>query len=92
VARDGTKTGGGSRKGCPNRASVDVAAKLAAMHCDPLAGMAKIAMDTKNPLEIRAKMFSELAQYVAPKRKSTEISAEGGAAAVMGLIVLPPKE
>jgi hypothetical protein len=91
LARNGVKTGGGSRKGRPNRINVDVAAKLAALKCDPLSGMAKIAMNIKNPLEIRAKMYAELAQYVAPKRKATEHSVAEGAA-VLGLIVMPPKE
>ena len=42
------------------------------------AGMAQIALDEKNPVEVRARMFSELAQYVAPKRKALEHSAEPG--------------
>jgi hypothetical protein len=28
--------------------------------------MAKIALDPQNPIELRARMFSDLAQYVAP--------------------------
>jgi hypothetical protein len=32
--------------------------------------MALIAMNEKNPIELRARMYSELAQYVAPKRKA----------------------
>jgi hypothetical protein len=70
------KTGGGSRKGIPNKLNVDIAAKLAAMGCDPIAGMANIALDTENDLDLRAKMFSELAQYVAPKRKAIEHSGD----------------
>jgi hypothetical protein len=34
--------------------------------------MAKIALDEATPLEIRARMFAELAPYVFPKRRPTE--------------------
>jgi hypothetical protein len=40
--------------------------------------MANIALDQKNAVELRARMFAELAQYVAPKRKALEHSAEPG--------------
>jgi hypothetical protein len=32
--------------------------------------MARIAMNKKNPAELRGRMFAELAQYVAPKPKA----------------------
>ena len=35
-----------------------------------------IAMDTLYPLEIRARMFAELSQFVAPRRKLVEIESE----------------
>ena len=41
----GKKTGGGSRKGKPNKTSLDIAEKLASMGCDPIEGMARIALD-----------------------------------------------
>jgi hypothetical protein len=47
------------------------------LRCDPITGMARIAMDEKNSIEVRARMFVELAQYVAPKRKAVEHSADG---------------
>jgi hypothetical protein len=34
-------------------------------------------MNKKNPVELRARMFAEMAQY-APKRKAVEHSADGG--------------
>lgn len=52
--------------------------------------MAKLAINPDASLELRGKMYSELAQYVAPKRKAVEHSA-GAGATVMGMIVLPPK-
>jgi hypothetical protein len=39
--------------------------------------MARIAMDERADLSIRAQMFKELASYVAPKRKAVEMQAEG---------------
>jgi hypothetical protein len=48
------------------------------LHCDPITGMALIAMDEKNPMELRGRMFAELAQYVAPKRKALEHSGDAG--------------
>jgi hypothetical protein len=64
--------------GSPDRRTVDVIDKLAALRCDPITGMALMAMNENNPVELRARMFSELAQYVAPKRKAMEHSAGGG--------------
>jgi hypothetical protein len=77
----GSKPGerrGGRQRGAPNKRTLDVIERLAALRCDPITGMARIALNTKNPLELRAKMFAELAQYVAPKRKAVEHAAEPG--------------
>jgi hypothetical protein len=40
--------------------------------------MAEIAMDEKQDMALRAAMFKELAQYVAPKRKAVEMSGVDG--------------
>jgi hypothetical protein len=71
----GRKTGG-RRKGAPNRAAQAVADRLDALGCDPIEGMARIAMDEKAELSLRAQMYKELAQYVAPKHKALEITGE----------------
>jgi len=44
------------------------------LNCDPIEGMARLAMDANNTSELRGRMFAELAQYVAPKRKAIEQS------------------
>lgn len=54
----------------------DVALKLARLGCDPFLGMARIAMNRSNPLDVRSRMYAELAQYLAPKRKAIEHSAD----------------
>ncbi len=69
---------GGRQKGTPNKRTVAVADKLEELGCDPIEGMAKIAMDDRIELNIRAQMFKELAQYVAPKRKAMEVTGEDG--------------
>lgn len=69
---------GGRKAGTPNKRTVEVQEKLARLKCDPIAGMARLAMDKKNPPELRGRMFAELAQYIAPKRKALEHSADGG--------------
>jgi hypothetical protein len=74
----GKKTGG-RVAGTPNRRTQDVIERLAALNCDPIEGMAKIAMDEANAPELRGRMFAELAQYVAPKRRAIDHSAAEGA-------------
>lgn len=66
---------GGRKAGTPNRRTVELHQKLDALGCDPIEGMARIALDQKNPPELRARMYAELAQYVAPKRKAIETSS-----------------
>jgi hypothetical protein len=73
----GLKTGG-RQPGTPNKRTREAADLLAALDCDPLEGMARIALDTSNPLELRARMFAELAPYLYPKRKALEHSAGEG--------------
>ena len=77
----GRKTGG-RVAGTPNKRTIEVMERLEALGCDPIEGMAKIAMDEANPPELRGRMFAELAGYVAPKRKAVEHSAEDGSASI----------
>jgi hypothetical protein len=67
---------GGRSAGTPNKRTQDVIERLEALKCDPIEGMARIAMDANNPPELRGRMFAELAQYIAPKRKALEHSGE----------------
>lgn len=71
----GKKTGG-RVKGTPNRRTADVIERLDRLGCDPIEGMAVIAMDLANPPELRGRMYAELAQYVAAKRRALDVSAE----------------
>jgi hypothetical protein len=70
---NGRKTGGRIR-GTPNKKTSEIQERLFDMGCDPIQGMAILAMDEGNPPELRGRMYAELAQYVAPKRKAVEHS------------------
>ena len=63
---------GGRVAGTPNKRTLDIQQRLDELKCDPIEGMVTIAMNTENAPELRGRMFSELAQYVAPKRKAIE--------------------
>jgi hypothetical protein len=80
----GRKTGGRVR-GTPNRRTHYIEALLAHIGCDPIEGMARIAMDSQNPIEIRARMYAELAQYVAPKRKAVQIASDSSSPVVFNI-------
>jgi hypothetical protein len=73
----GRKTGGRTA-GTPNRKTREVTELLESLCCDPIEGMAHIAMDEKHSAELRGRMYAELAHYVYPKRKAVEHTGAGG--------------
>jgi hypothetical protein len=52
--------------------------QLEALGCDQTEGVAKMAIDETVGLRIRAPMYEELVQYVAPKRRAVDIGSEVG--------------
>jgi hypothetical protein len=70
----GKKTGG-RVAGVPNRRTTEVITRLEKLGCDPIEGMARLAMDDSNAPELRGRMFAELAQYVAPKRRALDLES-----------------
>ncbi len=68
----GKVPGSGRQPGTPNKRTAEVRELLLSLKCDPITGMARIAMNAKNPAELRGKMYSELAQYMWPKRRAIE--------------------
>ena len=70
----GFKTGGRA-VGAPNKRTLEAMQKLEELGCDPIEGMARIAMDETNSIDLRAKMLAELAPYIYPKRKTMDISS-----------------
>lgn len=73
---------GGRPRGSPNKRSLDVAARLAALGCHPLEAMARLAAEAEaeGDKALAGSMYKELAQYTAPKRKAVEVTGEGGGA------------
>jgi hypothetical protein len=77
----GAKVGerrGGRQKGTPNKRTIAVAETLAALGCDPIKQMGKIALDERVEVSVRVQVLKELCQYVAPKRKAVEVTGEDG--------------
>ena len=99
------KKHGGARANTGKKLSMEVRDKLEAVGCDPILGMAYIAMANPGalaelgllvtipgqdgqeaqvtssqqiPIELRAAMYRELAQYVYPKRRSVDVDVQGG--------------
>jgi hypothetical protein len=60
----------GRPKGSKNKQTLTAIGRLEALGCDPIEGMARIFMDEAADLSIRAQMYKELVQYIAPKRKA----------------------
>ncbi len=76
--KKGTPKTGGRVKGSLNKGNQSIMDKLASINCDPIEGMAKIAKKAmeEGELSLALMAYKELAQYVAPKRKSIEVSGE----------------
>ena len=69
------KTGGRAR-GTPNRKTHEIAAKLDKLGCDPIEGLARIAMDAATAPELKVRCFAELAGYIWAKRRAVELASE----------------
>ena len=68
--------GNGRKKGTPNKKTQSIIDQLAALDCDPIEGIAtiaKLSMEAKD-YATALNAFKDLAQYVAPKRKSIEMT------------------
>jgi len=70
---NGYKTGG-REKGTPNKRTVELAERLEALDCDPVARLANLANDPDLDPAIRARCCIELMAYLYPKRKAIEFT------------------
>jgi len=86
----GIKTGG-RVPGTPNKRTSEITQKLKELGCDPIEGMARIAMDKSNPIELQAKMLAELAPYIYAKRKAVEITGNDGVTIIISRDDTEPK-
>jgi hypothetical protein len=67
---------GGRTKGTPNRATAALKEKLAALGCDPVEELVRIARDSKTADGAKVLIYSTLMPYVYPKRKVIDDSNE----------------
>ncbi len=68
---------GGRQRGTPNRKTHELAEKLEKLGCDPIAGLAQIAMAPDTAPELKVRCYAELAQYLHAKRKAVEHDSDG---------------
>lgn len=87
MAGTGKPKTGGRAPGTPNKVNRGVEEKLAAIGCDPILGLAQIAMDPENDVKWRLSAYAELAPYVAPKRKPVDGEGNDQDAALVVQIV-----
>jgi hypothetical protein len=73
--RKGLPKTGGRVRGTPNKATDALARKLTKLGCDPIEGLAKIALDPATEASLRVRCFAELAQYIYPKRKAVALDS-----------------
>src|SRR3954465_15723172 len=64
--------GPGPPRGSWNNGSLGVQEKVAELGCDPITAMALLAMDEAIAIELRIKLYCELANYVAPRLKAVQ--------------------
>jgi len=62
----------GRKKGQVCTLAASVRQKLEELGCDPIEGMAQIAMDESNTPELRHKAYADIAQYAYPKLKAVD--------------------
>lgn len=62
----GPKPGQAVRKGIPNKKSFDISEKLAALGCDPIEGMARIAIDAETAFKNRLRELNDGAEVEIP--------------------------
>ena len=69
---------GGRSKGVKNKRTQLVIDQLNDLECDPIKGLATIAKKSmdRQDYTLAAHIYKELAQYMYPKRRAIEVSAE----------------
>jgi hypothetical protein len=73
--KGGARPGSGRPPGKANKRSQEIQDRLDALECDPIEGMAMIAMDPNTDDALKLQCYKELAQYIAPKRKAIDMEA-----------------
>lgn len=74
---------GGRQRGTPNLKTLEIAHKLQVLGCDPIEGLVRIAMATETAPELKVRCYAELAQYIYPKRKASELGPDSDSTQVV---------
>jgi hypothetical protein len=79
----GSKPGerrGGRKKGTPNKVTADIASTMARLKCDPIEAMIRCAtkLESQQDWAAAGRIYSDLAEYIHPKRKAVELMGQGG--------------
>ena len=69
---------GGRKLSTPNKRSQALLERLEELGCNPIEGLARIALDPATKPDLKVRSFAELAQYHYPKRKAMDLSLDGG--------------
>ena len=80
MARGGKRSGAGRKAGSVGVTRASVEESLAALNCDPISGLARIAKatETKSP-QVSAYCYAKLANKIHPDKKAVEHAGpEGG--------------
>ena len=78
MSRGGKRQGAGRPKGSANVRTIEIQKRLDELDCDPIEGMARIGKEAeqRGDYQLAGQMYKELAQYIAPKRRATELTAD----------------
>jgi hypothetical protein len=63
-------------RGTLNKKSDELLRKLEKLGCDPIEGLAMIALAPDTKLDLKVRCYAELAQYVYPKRKAVDLGGQ----------------
>ena len=72
----GLRKTGGRGPGTPNRRTLEVAEKLDALGCDPLAILAAISLSEESPIDARIRCAIELSGLLYLKRRAIDIDSD----------------
>jgi len=92
MAQGGARPGAGRPPGATNKRSQEIQEKLDKLDCDPIEGMAMIAVDPMSSPELKLQCYKELAQYVAPKRKAVDMAQTTDGNLTIEVVKFAPQE
>jgi hypothetical protein len=92
MARDGTKTGGGSRKGRPNKITAEIRERAAKRGELPLDYMLRVMRNSKAPDARRDAMATAAAPYLHSRLATTTIVGDPTQPVIFQMLNRPAKK